>query len=332
MSSNFLQFNPTQANQENDAAYLIDATRTGGAGVDAVWPSTSANKTLYQLSTAITALMQMMANKGFTVSDANLATLTSQLMNILTTADLLGNLQSVAYAGSIALNAAAWNGFQIALAGNTSLTISGQTAGQVIVIIFVQDGSGGHTVTYPGNILGAVQPDPTASAISAQAFKVDAALNLVPISPSMSTDSTGRVATPATNDNSTRIATTAWNLLGFLASISSAHGYVALPTWLGGWIIQWGTDGPLPTGSYDASLAIAFPNAALFTSTPRVFCQTDNRADNADGSAPYVLNAGPISITTSGFTAIASCNTVIGGHGAASISNTVNINWFAIGN
>ena len=82
-SSNFLQFNPTQANQENDAAYLTDATRTGGAGIGSEWPSISANKTLYQTSTAVAALMAMMANKGFTVSDASLPTLTAVLAALL---------------------------------------------------------------------------------------------------------------------------------------------------------------------------------------------------------------------------------------------------------
>ena len=198
-TSNFLQFNPTLANQETDAEYLVDSTRTGGAGVDAIWPSTSANKTLYQASTAITALMQMMANKGFTVSDAALATLTTQLSNILTTADILSNLQSVSWASSIALNAARYNGFQIALFGNSALSISGQTVGQLIVLLFAQDGTGGRTVTYSGSFVGGAQPDPTASTISGQIFKVNAAGVLQAQGPMVSANGMSGMALGAVN-------------------------------------------------------------------------------------------------------------------------------------
>ena len=198
-TSNFQQFNPTLANQETDAEYLVDSTRTGGAGVDAIWPSPSANKTLYQASTAITALMQMMANKGFTVSDASLAALTTQLSNILTTADILSNLQSVSWASSIALNAARYNGFQIALSGNSALSISGQTVGQVIVLLFAQDGTGGHTVTYSGSFVGGVQPDPTASTISGQIFKVNAVGVLQALGPMVSANGMSGMALGAVN-------------------------------------------------------------------------------------------------------------------------------------
>ena len=198
-TSSFLQFNPTAANQETDAAYLTDATRTGGAGVGAIWPSVSANKTLYQVSTAIAALMQMMANKGFTVSDASLAALTVQLANILTTADVQSGLQSVSWASSIALNAARYNGFEISLTGNSTLSISGQTVGQVIVLLFSQDGTGGHTITYPGNIVGGAQPDPSVSTISGQIFKVNAVGTLQALGPMVSSNGMSGVAIGSVN-------------------------------------------------------------------------------------------------------------------------------------
>ena len=185
-STNFLQFNPTQANQENDAAYLTDATRTGGAAVDGIWPSNSANKTLYQVSTFIAAFGQMMANKNFNVSDASLATLTSVLANVLTTADIPGGLQVVGWSGSIALNAALYSGFQIPLQGATTLSISGQVAGQIIGLIFVQDATGGRTVTFPVNSAGGVQPDPTPNIVSAQLFKVMSTGTLQAVGPNVS--------------------------------------------------------------------------------------------------------------------------------------------------
>ena len=265
-TNNFLPFNPLQNNQETDAEYLVDATRTGGAGVDAIWPSNSANKTLYQASTAIAALMQMMANKGFTVSDASLSALTTQLSNILTTADLLSNLQSVSWASSLTLNAARYNGFEITLAGLTTLAISGQAVGQVIVLLFVQDGTGGHTITYPGNIVGGAQPDPTPGVLSGQIFKVDAVGTLRALGPMVSINGMGGLAlgnfSPAdVNASTLRVAGAA--PLGQVLTGDGAHyvpqsapGFTSGSNANGYWqkdpsglIRQWGHVSGLSTGS-----------------------------------------------------------------------------------
>jgi hypothetical protein len=264
-TSSFLQFNPTQANQETDTAYAADATRLGGAIDGNEWPSLSANKTLYQASTAIAALMQMMANKGFTVSDAALSTLTVQLTNILTTADLLSNLQSVSWASSLTLNAARYNGFEITLAGLTTLAISGQAVGQVIVLLFVQDGTGGHTITYPGNIIGA-QPDPTPGVLSGQIFKVDAVGTLRALGPMVSINGMGGLAlgnfSPAdVNASTLRVAGAA--PLGQVLTGDGAHyvpqsapGFTSGSNANGYWqkdpsglIRQWGHVSGLSTGS-----------------------------------------------------------------------------------
>lgn len=87
-SHNFLQFNPTAANQESDAAYSSDTLRSGGAANSALLPAITFNKLMFQLSTMVAALAQAMVNKGFTLSDANLSTLTSAVQNIMTTADM----------------------------------------------------------------------------------------------------------------------------------------------------------------------------------------------------------------------------------------------------
>jgi hypothetical protein len=87
-SSNFLQHNPDQANQENDATYLTDVTRTGGIVVGQLLPSPWLNKVWYQSSTFVAAFSDALAAKGYTVSDANRGTLESVLANILTTADM----------------------------------------------------------------------------------------------------------------------------------------------------------------------------------------------------------------------------------------------------
>ena len=86
-TTNALQWNPTQANQESDTAYAADSERTGGA-VSGQFPSATANKLFYQLSTYITALATMLANKGYSNNDSNLANLVAAMSNLVTNADL----------------------------------------------------------------------------------------------------------------------------------------------------------------------------------------------------------------------------------------------------
>lgn len=84
--TNFLQWNPSQVNQEADASYLTDTQRVGGA-VTGIFPSDLANKLFYQVSTFIVALATALVNKGYEMQDANLATLVTAMANILTKAD-----------------------------------------------------------------------------------------------------------------------------------------------------------------------------------------------------------------------------------------------------
>ena len=86
-TTNAQQWNPTQANQEDDAAYTADAQRSGGA-VSGEFPSATANKLYYQVSTYVAALAQALANKNYSNSDADLAALTTVMANLMTNADL----------------------------------------------------------------------------------------------------------------------------------------------------------------------------------------------------------------------------------------------------
>lgn len=193
-STNFLQFNPTQSNMENDAAYTTDPTRTGGAGVDAIWPSPSANKSLYQITTFVAALAQALANKGYVLSDANIATLTAVLANVLTTADVRANLQFLAYAPTLSCNVNLYLGFQVNLIGNLALTIPGVRAGDRVAFIFTQDATGGRTVAWPANVDVGLQPDAAPNSTSVIVLEATNDTNLHLAGPA--TSDTGINATP----------------------------------------------------------------------------------------------------------------------------------------
>ena len=287
-TNNFLQWNPTAANQESDSAYLADSQRAGGASDPSIFDAALANKLFYQLSTGMTALMQMMAYKGFPVSDASLGTLAAQLANILTTADLRGyaGLQTVPYASSVVLNAGQYLSWQVALSGDMTITVAGALPGDTLTVILVNDGAGNHIVTWSAPFIGSNSPNSNPNASSLLMFKVKLNGSICPLGPVMSgvtvlntsiqkcgiddspiglmqpsggafTDviaatcavgTTLTAPTVATTDNSTNAATTAWAKYGLSMSLVT-NGYVGLPTWLGGWMVQWGSTGTLPDSS-----------------------------------------------------------------------------------
>ncbi|MCA7953838.1 hypothetical protein LGM43_26575 [Burkholderia seminalis] len=85
---------------------------------------------------------------------------------------------------------------------------------------------------------------------------------------------------PAANDNSNLVPPTSWlwsniqalvssciaavaNAAGFSASIGSP-GYIKFPSWLGSWIVQWGSTGLTnSSGVSSVSFPLAFPSANL---------------------------------------------------------------------
>ena len=85
-SNNFLQWNPNALNQQDDATYVLDVMRTGGA-ITGIFTSELANKLFYQCTTMVSALGESLSNKGYTISDASISTLITALSNILTKAD-----------------------------------------------------------------------------------------------------------------------------------------------------------------------------------------------------------------------------------------------------
>jgi hypothetical protein len=103
MSSTFQQWNPTGANQETDAQYLVDAQRLAGSANPSIWTSQTANKFLYQASTFYCALCDALAAKGLVLSDASRATLAGVLANIVLQSDLASALALYAPLVSAAL-------------------------------------------------------------------------------------------------------------------------------------------------------------------------------------------------------------------------------------
>ena len=169
-TTNFLQWNPQQTNQENDTQYASDASRTGGAGVEAEFPSATGNKLFYQLSTFITAFANSLTAKGYSPSDANLTQLESVFANVLTQADQKPNLLQIAYTAAPVFDFSTSNGFEMVLTGNvTSSTIKNLSPGQVGTIILVEDGTGGRNFAWPSSVtVGAI--DTTAGAVNVIQF------------------------------------------------------------------------------------------------------------------------------------------------------------------
>src|SRR5271155_1213703 len=84
-TTNFQPWGPASGSAvaETDAQYDADQNRLTGAPVDAVFASALANKCFQQWAAMVAALGQFVANQGFNASDANLATLVTNLTNAL---------------------------------------------------------------------------------------------------------------------------------------------------------------------------------------------------------------------------------------------------------
>lgn len=171
-SSNFQQWNPSQNNQEADADYLSDPQRVNGAANPSVFPSRTANKVFFQSSTFAAAFGAALAAKGYVVSDNDLGMLQVILSEIFTSQDYV----PIAVTGAAPVcNLASSQAptFSETLSANISPTVTNVVSpGQRVTFIFTQDGTGGRTVTWPGNVLGGGDVDPTPGAVSIQQFIV----------------------------------------------------------------------------------------------------------------------------------------------------------------
>ena len=111
--NNFLVWNPSAANQENDSAFSGDSQRINGAADPSEFASSLANKLFYQVSLWVAAEALMLSGKGYSPVDGTSpftaaatpapgtpeANLAGVLANILTNADMPSIITNV-FAGS----------------------------------------------------------------------------------------------------------------------------------------------------------------------------------------------------------------------------------------
>lgn len=197
-TTNFLQFDPNLTNAEADSVYLTDSVRLNGGASGEIFGSLLANKAFYQWSTFIAAFAQMMVNKGFTVLDSNFANLVAVLANVKTSADFASSIVSVAYATSIAFNAAQSSGFDLTLTGNVSAsTLTGFTPGQLLVFWITQDATGNRTFVWPSALSNAQPICALAGSTTVQMFQVRAnGSTIMPVSPMLWISASGLIVQP----------------------------------------------------------------------------------------------------------------------------------------
>jgi len=106
------------------------------------------------------------------------------------------------------------------------------------------------------------------------------------------TSAVSTAKTQANTDNTAKVATTSWvrsamlniaTAAGFSISLE-ANGYIALPSWLGSLIVQWGLTGSIPTATNTAvPFPLAFPSGCLSL----IGNYTNSSGATPDNGSPY---------------------------------------------
>lgn len=266
-SSNIQQWNPNQTNQETDSQYTSDSLRANGAANPSIFPSATANKLFYQLSTFIAAFAQALSNKGYAISDASISTLASTLANVVTQADL------VPYAP---LAAPAFTGTPTA-----PTPAAGDGSTKLATTYFV-----GNAIS-SGSVYNALFNSLTLNG----PMTVDGLSNLA--------GGAITLAPAATTDNSTKVPNTSWVqslLTNAFAHTISAAGSQDL---FGGLIFQWGTAVINATQPNTVPFTDPFPTGVL------IMVGSDQGSITGGTSGCHAVTVQPISGNASQFKAYA---------------------------
>lgn len=185
-STNFIPFNPGKSNQEDDPTYAADGQRMNGLQLDDLVPSRLLNKVLYQASVFDAAMGMMLANKGYSTSDASVNALATALAVLLTQADLafITKILTVPWSATPTFDASQSWQFYMLLTGNiTSSSLINVSPGQKITFVWQQDSVGNRAVAYPAIVHGWGAPMPNSNYVTIQVFEVLPSGLLFPASP-----------------------------------------------------------------------------------------------------------------------------------------------------
>ena len=327
-SSNIQLWNPTFTNTDSDSEYTADPQRTGGAPNGSVFPSKTGNKVLCQTTAIDYSIGQFLAGKGFNIVDSDPIGIIAALNSLFAGVPGRSSLQVVSYSPSLSLDASKYIGFQISLSGNVNISISGQSVGDRIAFILIQDSVGGRTVTWPLNFKGFVQPSPLANDASIQIGEVlsdytfrnispnisSTGMNNIPIgasSPSTGNFSTLKVASAAPNGqvltgNGTSYVPQSLPVVPSYTSGSSSLGYWEKNP--NGKLTQWGN-----AQANGNSISVTFPMD--FTDSSSIIVSLTS------------VDFGTYPIRDSVYLQ----SQTIGYFTAGTAGSTINVNWIAVG-
>jgi hypothetical protein len=236
-------------------------------------------------------------------------------------------------------------GFEVRLTGNADITIINQQVGDLLTVVLSQDATGGRTVTWSGDVIGAGALDTSPNAECILLFKVDVNSNLVPAAPVLS-DINGIVGTaigaaaPSTGAFTTltlaapgaagQVLTNVGGFFvpqspGFSRVTNSNGSYRISPD---GTIEVWGSINVPSTGNQFANAAIVFPHG--FTAVPGLQV-TVQGLPSPSAHANDIASASAVSVTTTGAQVFLQCSVPTGG-GGANFDQAVTLAFYAIGN
>jgi len=159
--------------------YTVESD-SGGAFTNAIWGNDNINpsNTLYSvtfrdsLGNEVGPVLYSITGGTFNLNSASAASGTTPpvFVNPVTVVAPV----TVPFSATPTFNAATSNSFIITLTGNvTSSTLTGATAGQIITLQIIEDGTGGRTFAYPPNVKGGMSISTAANAVNTQSFWFD---------------------------------------------------------------------------------------------------------------------------------------------------------------